>query len=159
MILIAYDGSADAEAAIDRAAGLLREDEQATIFTVWEPIIDVLERSGSAFAISDMDYESVDRESEDQARHRAEEGVQRAAKAGLKAKVEVRARDTSVAASILAAADDLSADAILMGTRGLTGIKSALLGSVSHGVLQHADRPVIVVPSPEVAAERAARRP
>ena len=157
MILIAYDGSADAEAAIDGAAGLLREQE-VTILTVWERIIDVLERSGSAFAIGDMDYEAVDRESEQQARRRAEEGVQRAAKAGLKAKVEVRARDTSVAESILAAADDLGANAVLMGTRGLTGVKSLLLGSVSHGVLQHANRPVIVVPSPEVAAERAARR-
>jgi hypothetical protein len=32
------------------------------------------------------------------------------------------------------------------------------MGSVSHAVLQHADRPVIVVPSPEVAGRRAAER-
>jgi hypothetical protein len=43
-----------------------------------------------------------------------------------------------------------------MGTRGLTGINSMLLGSVSHAVLQHADRPVIVIPSPEVTRQRAA---
>jgi nucleotide-binding universal stress UspA family protein len=29
-----------------------------------------------------------------------------------------------------------------------------LLGSVSHGVIQHADRPVIIVPSAEVATAR-----
>jgi nucleotide-binding universal stress UspA family protein len=47
----------------------------------------------------------------------------------------------------------------VLGTRGLTGVKSLLLGSVSHAVLQHADRPVIIVPSPETARERAAHRP
>ena len=42
-----------------------------------------------------------------------------------------------------------------MGSRGLTGVKSLLLGSVSHEVIQHADRTVVVVPSPDVAASRA----
>ena len=42
---------------------------------------------------------------------------------------------------------EIGADAILMGTRGLTGLKSVVLGSVSHAVLQRADRPVVVVPS------------
>jgi nucleotide-binding universal stress UspA family protein len=157
VILIAYDGSVDADAAIEHAAGLLR-DQQVTVLTVWEELIDVLARTGSAFTIGDLDYQAVDRESEQQARGRAEDGVKKAGQAGLKAQAEVRAREDSVASTILAAASDLGADAILMGSRGLTGLKSMLLGSVSHAVLQHADRPVIVVPSPEVAAARAARR-
>ncbi|MDQ2898064.1 MAG: universal stress protein [Actinomycetota bacterium] len=45
-----------------------------------------------------------------------------------------------------------------MGSRGLTGLKSPLLGSVSQAVIQHADRPVIVVPSPDVADSRARGR-
>jgi nucleotide-binding universal stress UspA family protein len=45
------------------------------------------------------------------------------------------------------------AETIVVGTRGRSGIKSMLLGSVSHAVLQHADRPVLVVPSEPVAAE------
>jgi nucleotide-binding universal stress UspA family protein len=157
VILIAYDGSVDADAAIERAAGLL-SDRQVTILTVWEELIDVLTRTGSAFAIGDLDYQAVDRESESQARKRAEDGVKKATEAGLTAKADARARNDSVASTILAAADELDAEAIMMGTRGLTGLKSVLLGSVSHAVLQHADRPVIVVPSPEVAAARAARR-
>jgi nucleotide-binding universal stress UspA family protein len=158
VILIAFDGSADAEAAIDHAAKLLR-DEQATVLVIWERLIDVMTRTGSAFAIGDVDYDAVDRESEAQARKRAEEGVRRADRAGLEARAETRPRDTSVAGAILDAADDLDAGVILMGTRGLTRFKSLLLGSVSNAVLQHADRPVIVVPSAEVADERAKRRP
>lgn len=158
MILIAYDGSEDASAAIERASKLL-PDEEVIVLIVWERIVDVLTRTGSTFALGDVDYEAVDRSAEEHAREQAEEGVKRAGQAGLKARAHVRARETSVAASILDAADEVEADVILMGTRGLGRLKSVLLGSVSNAVLQHADRPVMVVPSSEVAAERRERRP
>lgn len=158
MILIAYDGSVDADAAIEQVAKLL-PNEQATVLTVWERIIDVMARTGSAFALGDLDYDTLDRESEAQALKRAEEGARRAEQGGLKAKAETRARDTSVATTILTAAEEISAGAIVMGPRGLGRIRSVLLGSVTNAVLQHADRPVLVIPSPEVAAERRASRP
>ena len=157
MILIAYDGSDDAKAAIERGGRLL-PGQEATVLTIWEELVDVLARTGSVFALGEVDYESVDQQSEEQARQRAQEGAKLADQAGLKAAVAVRPRGDSVPTAILAAADELKADAILMGTRGLTRFKSVVLGSVSNAVLQHADRPVIVVPSPEVAAERLARR-
>src|SRR5262249_20446185 len=68
-------------------------------------------------------------------------------------------RRTTIADAILDQAQALEADAILMGSRGLTGVKSMLLGSVSHAVIQHADRTVIVVPSPDVATARVRERP
>jgi nucleotide-binding universal stress UspA family protein len=59
-----------------------------------------------------------------------------------------------VADAILDEAEAEQVTAIVVGSRGLTGVKSMLLGSVSHGILQHADRPVIVVRSPAVAERR-----
>ena len=157
MILIGYDGSPDAQAAIQHAGELMR-GRPTTVLTVWEPFADLVARVGAGMPIGSIDYNTMDRSNEDEARRRAEEGVARAREAGLKAHAKVQARHGSIAGSILSAANDEGAEAIVLGTRGLTGIKSLLLGSVSHAVLQHADRPVIVVPSPEIAAERAARR-
>jgi len=158
VILIAYDGSADAQAAIDRA-GELMNGQPVTVLTVWERLMDVLARTGAGLGIGDVDADSADRSSEDEARQRAEEGAERAERAGLKPRARTCPRERSIAATILAQADEVSASAIVMGTRGLTGLKSFLLGSVSHNVLQHADRPVLVVPSPATASERAAHRP
>jgi nucleotide-binding universal stress UspA family protein len=157
VILIAYDGSADAQAAID-TAGQLMKGQPATVLTVWEQLSDLVARTGAGMAIGEIDFESVDKSSEDQARERAEEGAERAKRAGLDSRARTSVRESSIAATVLAQADEVGAQVIVMGTRGLTGLKSLLLGSVSHGVLQHADRPVVVVPSPATASERAAHR-
>jgi nucleotide-binding universal stress UspA family protein len=52
---------------------------------------------------------------------------------------------------ILAVAGDVDADVIVLGTRGLGSVKSLMLGSVSHAVLHHAGRPVLILPSPALA--------
>jgi len=159
LILIAYDGSPDAQAAIDRAGRLLA-GEPATVLTVWEPFLDVMARTGAGLGLAPgaVDFEEIDRTYERSARERAAEGVEHATRAGLNAQPRTRTRHTTIAEAILAEAEEVGASAIIVGTRGLTGIKSLLLGSVSHAVLQHADLPVIVVPSPEVAKERAPHR-
>jgi nucleotide-binding universal stress UspA family protein len=156
VLLIAYDGSVDAQAAIDRA-GELMKGQPATVFTVWEEFIDVIARTGAGAPIGDIDYERIDRFAGDQARQRAEEGAERAKRAGLEAQARAGVRENSVAATILAQADEVGASVIVVGTRGLTGLKSLVLGSVSHGIVQNADRPVLVVPSTATASERAAR--
>jgi nucleotide-binding universal stress UspA family protein len=156
VIVIAYDGSADAQAAIDRTGELLN-GQPATVLTVWERFIDIVTRSGAGMPIGEIDYESLDQGYAESARQRAREGLERAERAGLKAQAHTRAREQSIASTILAEAEALDAAAIVLGTRGLTGLKSLLLGSVSHGVVQHASVPVIVVPSSETAARRAER--
>lgn len=157
MILIAYDGAKDAQSAID-LAGDLMSGEPTTVLSVWEPFVDVMARTGLGVGPGVIDFEALDKAYEESGRERAAEGAQRAARAGLNAQPRTRARHATIAATILAEADELGASAIVLGSRGLTGVKSLLLGSVSHAVLQHANRPVIVVPSPEVAHQRAAHR-
>jgi nucleotide-binding universal stress UspA family protein len=153
VILIAYDGSKDAQSAIEHA-GELMSGEKATVLSVWERFIDVMTRNGWGLGLAPgiVDFEGIDKASEESARERAAEGAQRAARAGLDAEPRTRARDTTIAETILSEADEVEASAIVLGTRGLTRVKSLLLGSVSHAVLQHADRPVIVVPSPQGGA-------
>ncbi len=159
MILICYDGSPDAKSAIEHAGELLG-GQSATVLTVWEPFVEVMARSGAGlgFGGAMVDTDEIDAASERAAHERADEGVERARRAGLNPQPRTAARGATIAQTILSVADEVGAGMIVLGTRGLTGLKSLLLGSVSHAVLQHADRAVIVVPSPEVAAERAARR-
>jgi nucleotide-binding universal stress UspA family protein len=159
MLLIAFDGSDDARAAIERAAQLEQGDD-AVVLVVWERFVEVLARSGAGFGVTApmVDYAEIDKATEEGAQKRAEEGAEYATSLGLNAKPRVRVRETTTADAIVAEAAAVDARAIVMGTRGLTGVKSLLLGSVSNAVLHHADRPVIVVPSPEVAKQRAAHR-
>jgi nucleotide-binding universal stress UspA family protein len=155
MILLCYDGSDDAKAAIDRAATLF-PGRPATVLTVWEPFIAVLERTGAGLAFGGpaMDFDDIDAQNEKAALDAAKEGAARADAAGLSAQPRSVCRGTTIANTILDAAEDVGADAIVMGTRGLTGLKSLLMGSVSDAVLHHADRPVVIVPSTETAEAR-----
>jgi nucleotide-binding universal stress UspA family protein len=51
--------------------------------------------------------------------------------------------------AVAAAAREHGASVIAMGTRGLGAARSALLGSVSSGLVQNAELPVLVVPGDE----------
>jgi nucleotide-binding universal stress UspA family protein len=160
MILLCYDGSPDARVAIERAGELLG-GQPATVLTVWEPFAEVMARASYGFAMasgSAVDIESIDKATREAAEERAREGAALAELAGFNAKALAVASTGTIADTILGQADALGASAIAMGTRGLTGVKSLLLGSVSHAVIQHADRTVIVVPSSDVAAARARGR-
>jgi len=148
VILIAYDGSADARSAVDHAAKLWPAGPVAVV-TIWTPFIEVLTHTGAGLAPGIVNYEEIDEASAKNALERANEGAELARAAGLEAQARARRQDTTTAAAILDEAADVGASAIVVGTRGLTGIKSILLGSVSHAVLHHADLPVLVVPSPE----------
>jgi nucleotide-binding universal stress UspA family protein len=156
MILICYDGSADARTAIQHAAELF-DSQPVTVLTVWQPFVQLAARAYIGFGGMPAfpDEAEIDEASRKRAEELAREGAGLAGEQGLNAQPATCAQQTTTARAILARAEELKADAIVMGSRGLTGVKSLLLGSVSHEVIQHADRAVVVVPSAEVAASRA----
>jgi nucleotide-binding universal stress UspA family protein len=158
MILMSYDGSADAQTAIDHIAHLM-PNTRATVLTVWVPFMDSLARAaspGMGLAIprtyEDAGSDGIDAANRAAARATATQGARRATAAGLIAKPRAQRSDGDVATSIGDVAADLDCDAIVVGTRGLSGVKAFVLGSVSHEVVEHAERPVFVVSS--VAAQR-----
>ncbi len=153
MIVICYDGSTDAKEAIARGAGMLR-GQRATVLSVWSPF----DTSALGLAGGVEDMQESDEAGRLHAEQQAEAGARLAIELGFDAEPRTVEKRTTIADAILDEADALEATAIVIGSRGLTGVKSLLLGSVSHAVIQHADRTVIVVPSPEVAAARTRER-
>jgi nucleotide-binding universal stress UspA family protein len=159
MVLICYDGSPDARAAIEQGARLL-EGEEATVLTVWEPFIEVITRTTAGWGLMPgmVDADKIDEAARGSAEQRAREGAHLAREAGMTAAARTCAQETTTAEAILSEAEAAGAKAIVIGSRGLTGLKSVLLGSVSQAVIHHADLPVVVVPSPEVGEARKQQR-
>jgi nucleotide-binding universal stress UspA family protein len=62
-----------------------------------------------------------------------------------KIKTDVITTPISVVSAILEYADKRNTDLIIVGTRGITGFKRMLLGSVASGVVTYAHCPVLVV--------------
>lgn len=156
-ILVCYDGSVDAQAAIDRAA-LLMPGSEATVLVIWETMVETMTRTGALGMaigmVGSYGDDGADASIEKAARQTAADGAERAAAAGLVAQPRVATRDGDIAGVILGQAADVDADVIVLGTRGLSGVKSLMLGSVSHAVLHHADRAVLIVPSSGLAERR-----
>jgi len=121
---------------------------EAVVLTVWEPmVVEALRalRFGGRLPVMTNVVE-FDAQSEDEARQLAERGARLAGEAGFEARPLWVADSRAIADTIVEGADELDVDLIVLGARGLRGIR-AFLGSVSNHVLQHARRPVLVIPS------------
>ncbi|MET0206834.1 MAG: universal stress protein [Thermoleophilaceae bacterium] len=80
------------------------------------------------------------------AKERAREGARLASKAGLDAEGRSEATEGSSWSALNRIAETEDALAVVVGSRGLSGLRQMLLGSTSSGLLQHSARPVVVVP-------------
>jgi len=138
-ILICYDGSEGAKHAIEAAGGLL-SGHPAVVLAVGPPLTP--EESYAALGPMTPSFQELN---EEQALGRAKEGAELARSAGFaaEARAEVAAPTWE---GVIHVADEIDAAAIVIGSRGLTGVKEALSGSVSHAVAEHAGRPVLIIP-------------
>jgi nucleotide-binding universal stress UspA family protein len=151
-ILIAYDGSPQAQAALATAAKVF-PGRAAIIATVWEPglasvVPDPAGIGGPAAPVDLGAVAEVDDIMSKRAAGIAADGVQRAQAAGLQPTPVSTEDDSNVAETIAAIADEHAADVVVVGSRGLSGIKARLLGSTSESILHHCGRPVLVVREP-----------
>jgi len=133
-ILICYDGSTGARHAIDAAARLLGA-RQAVVLDV------------GPIQASDSEVAATDETVSELASGRAKAGATRARIAGFHANVRTEI-DGPAWRGAVEVADEIGAAAIVVGSRGLCGVKALLESSFSRLVAIHADRPVLVVPPP-----------
>ena len=146
LIVIGYDGSDEAGYAIDAAATILRATD-AVVANVWRPV--VVAASPPLAAATPPPSEEEEAALEAAARRTAEEGVERAAEAGLHARPETRCGEPADVGRLLGdLADEYGADLVVVGRRGLSRLEAIVLGSVSNDTVRAARRPVLVVPSP-----------
>jgi nucleotide-binding universal stress UspA family protein len=144
-VLIAYDGSPHARAAVEEAGRLLGGSE-ALVATVWQSLRPAggMAVLGLPADVAQTAIAKLDEAAEQEARTCAEEGAALARTAGLQAQARaVRARG-SVWEAVLRTADEVDARAVAIGSGGRSAVASAVLGSVSYGVVQRSRRPVLL---------------
>jgi nucleotide-binding universal stress UspA family protein len=156
-LLLCYDGSEPAKHAIERAADLLRT-RHAVVLTVWQPTAVLGSFAWAGATESMLNYVELDRTAAELGGRIVSEGARVAEAAGMQAEPLAVEATGAVWKTILEVAESHDVSTIVIGSRGLTGLRSMLLGSVSSTVVHHADRPTLVIHSPgdDDALERAA---
>ena len=151
-ILVAFDGSAAARQAVMAAARLLGP-VRALVVTVWEPALAHATIAGApdvsmAPTADPGAILELDSELQRNAERVAGEGAELARAQGLDAEPLAVSDVGSVPGTILSLAAQSGAAAIVVGSRGLGGIRARMEGSTSRGVVKRAVCPVLVVHDP-----------
>jgi nucleotide-binding universal stress UspA family protein len=136
-ILIATDGSPSADEAVHFGLELAADQDANVTFVHVVPALDVVPMSGFGLTGA-VQHELTERDTEV-----LEDAFARAEEADVTACTRLLRGDPTD--EIVAYADSIDADLIVVGSRGHGTVASALIGSVSGGVLREARRPVLVV--------------
>jgi nucleotide-binding universal stress UspA family protein len=138
-ILIPYDGSDHAKAAIKQAAAQLRIPRAALVLSVFEPL--------TAIPFWGAPYGRVPAEVVEEATKEAQrvaaEGAALANDAGFDSDSAV-VEGSPVWERIVAVAKERGAGMIVMGSHGRSGVSYVAMGSVATAVAHHAAVPVLI---------------
>jgi nucleotide-binding universal stress UspA family protein len=147
-LLVCYDGSADAKYAIETAATLF-PGGHTLVVSVWQRLagLDSIAWAGEPAGM--VDYGELDRAAAEHGSRLAEQGARIAHEAGLDAEPLAVEAFGPIWKTIVEAGAAHDASAIVIGSRGLTGLRAMLLGSVSSAVVHHAGRPTLVIHRPD----------
>ena len=134
-IVLGIDGSDHAAKATDVTAELAKAVGSEVL------VVHILERIAASKGAPAADLEIPS-----DAVGLVEEAAARLKKERIKTTEKViTASSGRVAPEILSVAEEVNADLIVVGSRGLSDFSGLLVGSVSHKLIQHANCPVLVV--------------
>ncbi|MBU8856370.1 MULTISPECIES: universal stress protein [unclassified Micromonospora] len=153
-VLVGYDGSPAASAAIE-AGALLFPGAHAWIGHLWTPPFaseELRKRLWTGTRNINVFVEAIEREGGREADRMTAVGVMLGCAAGWDAEPLVCRSYGGEGLRLAELADEKQADVLLLGSRGLGGAR-AVLGSVSDMAVHYSPRPVLVVPHPLLTDE------
>ena len=149
-ILIAYDGSEVSRAGVRRAAELFA-GRPAVLVTVSEPAlaaVSVALTGSVGVGMLPSDPETIDAVAGRRREHAssvAADGAEFARSVGLVVEPHAVRDEGNVADTLIRIARERDAAVVVVGSHGISGLRTRLLGSVSRKLIEHCDRPVLVI--------------
>ena len=148
--IVCYDGSKASVEALEYTAEVV-PSAPVLVVTVWREIDEEMLSSGAAPPAGDPAEVNV--QTRRAAHEAARGGAERARAAGLDAEPLVVKTSGPIWKAIEAVAQERDALLVVCGT-GRSGLKTVMPGDVAISLVQHASKPVLVVPTSKAAAER-----
>jgi len=141
-IVVGTDGSETAGEAVRQASDIAKlTGARLDIVSAFEPIPQQRLREEVSTAPGDVQYEISPREDVNMTL----DGAAGEAKRNGVDEVQTHAREGDPADAIIDVAEEIKADLVVVGNKGMTGARRFLLGSVPNKVSHHAPCSVIIV--------------
>lgn len=138
-IVVAYDESELSQQALEKALSLAESNDQIEV-----DVVTVLDNTSYPYIENYVYFEEI----LEQNRAHVREQMDKLAKERLNKlpnKINTVVLEGNPAQKIVSYAEERKADLIVIGSRGLSGLKEFMLGSVSNKVVQMANCPILII--------------